>query len=363
MRILFFTDNLRAGGKERRLTELMKSLLPVKNIIFELVLMSRDIHYREVNELNINTHYLIRKSKRDSSVYWKLYSLCKDFKPDIIHCWDSMTAVYSVPVCKILRIKFINGMVTNSPQKRNISNKYWLRAKLTFPFSDRIIGNSLAGLNAYKAPPKKSVVIHNGFNFGRINGIVPRNEIAEQLGIRTRLIVGMVATCSAAKDYKTYFEAASIILKSRKDVTFLAIGNDTDSDICKGLIDKQFSEYFRFLGRRSDIESLINSMDLCVLSSFSEGLSNAVMEYMALGKPVIASSGGGTNELLVDNQTGFLVNQSDPEQLAVKMETLLRDEHLRNIMGSAGKQRIVKDFPIEKMVNKYIDIYNSLLLY
>ena len=78
-----------------------------------------------------------------------------------------MTAVYAIPACKLLNIKLINGMVVDTPVKKNILNKNWLRARLTFPFSDLIIGNSKAGLIAYKAPTKKSRCIYNGMDFER----------------------------------------------------------------------------------------------------------------------------------------------------------------------------------------------------
>jgi len=361
MRILFFTDVLGAGGKERRLTELMKSLESMQDISFELVLMHKEIHYKEVLDLGIDIHYILRKTKKDPLVLYKLFKHCKEYKPDILHCWDSMTAVYSVPVCKLLNIKLVNGMITNSLTRQSIFNNYWLRAKLTFPFSDYIVGNSYSGLKSYKAPGKKSMVIYNGFDFKRINSIMPADIIRKQLDIRTRYLIGMVASFSENKDYRTYFNSACSILNKRKDVTFLAIGNDTDSADLKKLIKDEFKEHFRLLGRKSGIESFINAMDICILSTFTEGISNSIMEYMAMEKPVIATIGGGTSEIVVDNITGFLINQSDPEDLAGKIEILLNDSELRRKMGIAGKQHVTTGFSIEKMITGYYDLYRLLL--
>lgn len=362
MRVLFFTDNLNAGGKERRLTELMRALSATKHDIeFELVLMSKDIHYKEVFDYGIKIHFLIRESRKDLRIFQKLYNLCKDYKPDIIHCWDSMTAIYCAPVCKLLGIKMINGMITNAPQGCLIFNKHWLRSKFAFPFSDIIVGNSQAGLKAYNAPVKRSIVIHNGFDFDRTENLLSKSLVKEQLNINTDNVVGMVATFSEYKDYKSYYRAAQLILGKRKDITFLAIGNETDSDASMSLVDKQYFEYFRFLGKRSGIESYINLMDICILSTFSEGLSNSVIEYMALGKPVIATSGGGTNELVIDQNTGFLINPSSPEELAEKIEILLDNPELRTKMGLAGKSRILNEFSIDQMVMKYINLYQTIL--
>lgn len=362
MRILFFIDGLIAGGKERRLVELMKGIKSKSSIEFELVVMNHEIHYQQVFNLDIKIHYLIRTTKKDISVFYKFYNICKNYKPDIVHCWDSMTALYSIPACKSLNIKFANGMIVDAPSKQNIFNKTWLRAKLTFPFSNIIIGNSKAGLAAYGVPAKKSFFIYNGFNFERTNNIINSDITRKQLEVNTDYVIGMVASFSEYKDYNTYFSAAQLLLNQRKDITFLAIGSDTDSNSSKALIDNKYIDHFRLLGKRSDVESLINAMDVCVLSTFTEGISNSILEYMALGKPVIASSGGGTNEIVEDTKTGFLINQSNPEELAKKIEILLNDPELRNKLGMAGQERIKTKFSINNMVSEYISLYKKILI-
>ena len=361
MKILFFMDSLVSGGKERRLIELMRVLKSKEDIEFELVVMSNDIHYKEVFDLGINIHYIIRKTKKDLSGFFRFYKLCKNYKPDIVHCWDSMTAVYSVPACKLLRIKLVNGMVINAPLRQNVTNKNWLRAKLTFPFSDIIVGNSKAGLLAYSAPENKSIVIYNGFNFDRTEKLIDKEIVRKQLGAVSGYIIGMVAAFSESKDYKTYYSAAKLLLNNRNDITFLAIGPDTDSAESKKLIDNQYISSFKLLGLRSGIESLISVMDICVLSTFTEGVSNSILEYMALEKPVVATAGGGTNEILMDNETGFLIKPSNPEELADKLGILLKDADLRTKMGLAGKRRVINIFSVEQMIRKYVDIYKKVV--
>lgn len=361
MKVLFLIDTLGSGGKERRLTELLKALRLKQSIEIELAVMSNDIHYEEVLNLGINIHKIIRKTTKDISVFRKFYVLIRNCRPDIVHCWDSMTAVYVAITCQSLHCKLVNGMVIDSPLKRNIFNKYWLRARLTFPFSDVIIGNSKAGLIAYNAPERKSVVIHNGFNFDRTNNIISSDLIRRELGIATEFIVGMVAAYSKLKDYPTYYMAAQQLLERRSDVTFLAIGPGTDSTESLNLIDKKHIDNFRLLGKRADIESFINAMDVCILSTFTEGVSNSILEYMALGKPVIATMGGGTDEIVTDKRTGFLINPSSPYELADKIELLLNDPILCKEMGSAGGERIKNEFSIDQMVKKHLDLYMELM--
>lgn len=361
MRVLYIIDGLNAGGKERRLTELLKNLSKEKVIEFELVTMTKEIYYKDIFDLNIKIHYIIRKTRKDISIFKKFYKICRNFKPDIVHCWDGMTAIYAIPACRLLNIKLVNGMVADSPAKRNIFNKYWLRAKVTFPFSDIIVGNSKSGLKAYKAPKNKSIYIYNGFDFKRIDNIVKNDIIRTQLKITSKFVIGMVASFSKYKDYKTYFTSAQLLLSKRNDITFVAIGDNTDSDLSKNLIDNKYIENFRLLGKKSGIESFINSMDICVLSTFTEGISNSILEYMALGKPVIATSGGGTNEIVEDNKTGFLIKSLNPKELAEKIDFLLNDTELCLNMGIRGQKRIHELFSINSMTSKFISCYKMVL--
>lgn len=361
MKILFFIDGLASGGKERRLAELMKILTLDPHFNFELVVMKSEIHYREILDLNIKIHYLIRRTKKDVAVFSKFYKICKDYKPDIVHCWDSMTVVYAVPACTILNMKLVNGAVVDAPKNRTILNKNWLRLKLTFPFSNIIIGNSKSGLAAYSAPSKKSLLIYNGFNFKRINNLTDKDTIRNELEIKTKFIIGMVASFSKYKDYKTFFAAAQSLLSQNADITFIAIGDNTNSIESQNLIETRHRNSFKLLGKKSDVESYVNAMDICVLSTFTEGTSNSILEYMALKKPVIATCCEGTKEIVEDKITGFLIEPSNPEELVEKIKTLINDNDLRNKMGTSGYQTVHKKFSIDSMSTKYINTYNMLI--
>lgn len=363
MKLLFFIDSLGAGGKERRLVELMKQLKSQSDVQFELVLMNSDIHYKEVFDLGIKIHYLIRKTKKDFSVFKKLYALCKDYKPDLLHCWDSMTAVYSVPVCKVLHIRLVNGMITDAPIKQNLANKRWLRARLTFPFSDAIIGNSMAGLTAYHAPKNKSVCIHNGFNFDRLKKMEDHESIRSRFNVKGNCVVLMVGAFEARKDYESYVEAAELVCGKRGDIEFLAVGEGENFDRISQKINPLYKQRIKLVGNQLNVESIINISDICVLMTnykvHGEGISNSILEYMAMGKAVIASMGGGTNEIIENNKTGFLINPSNARELSEKIEVLANNIELRKTMGLAGRRRIEDYFSINNMVSKFLDVYKN----
>jgi glycosyltransferase involved in cell wall biosynthesis len=360
LKILYFIDSLGPGGKERRFVELLKGLNSNKEINFKIVIMNQEVHYQEVFQLNTQIIYLLRKAKKDVSVFYKFYKICKIIGPDIVHCWDSMTAIYAAPVCKLLHIKLVNGMVVGAPDNMSIMHSEYLRGRIAFPFSNIIIGNSLAGLTAYRAPLKKRVCIYNGFNFNRLKHLKSVTELKRELGIQTRYIIGMVASFSEYKDYRTFFKAAEMLLEKGVNVTFIIVGSNTNSSGAKNMIRHQYLSHFRLLGKRTDVESLVNMFDIGVLSTFTEGISNSVLEYMALGKAVVATNGGGTKEIVLDGITGFLIKQESPTELSDKMNILINDDSLRLKMGDAGKKRIYEYFSLDRMINEYITAYRKI---
>jgi glycosyltransferase involved in cell wall biosynthesis len=367
MTILFFIDSLRAGGKERRFVELLKGLKSFPSIQFEIVVMSEDIHYREVFSLEKKIHFLLRKKKKDLSVFKKFYKICKLYKPDIVHTWDDMTAIISIPTCKLLNIKLINGMVADTPVKR-LLNKSWLMAKLAFPFSDKIIGNSKAGLTAYGAPSRKSVCIYNGLDFTRFENLNDANHFRKEIFGQInngKVVVGMVAAFEPRKDYKTLIKGAISLLSSNASLRFVLVGNGSEFIELKNSVPAQFKDKIIFLGRRNDIESIVNLFDIGVLLTNSkvhgEGISNSIIEYMALAKPVIATRGGGTNEIVIDNENGFLINTKDSNEFINNLQRLIINKELRNQLGSRAFETAHQKFDLKKVTAEYVSVYQSLL--
>lgn len=366
--ILFLIDSMTSGGKERRLTELMKRLCGYPDIKFELAVMSKEIHYQEVFDLKIPIHYILRKRKKDLSVFSKFYKLCKETKPDIVHCWDGMTAIYISPICKILKIKLVNGMIVDTPIHFNFLNQSWIRSKLTFPFSDMIIGNSEAGLKAYKAPKKKAVCIYNGIDISRFENLKdPKILLKEIFGEESAgdFIIGMVAAFEDRKDYKTLVEAALILIESEPNIRFVLVGTGKNFNEIDKSIPIHLKNKILLLGKRSDVESIVNIFDIGVLLTNSkvhgEGISNSILEYMALSKPVIATKGGGTNELVSDQINGYLIDTESINQLVDRITFLKSKAQLRNEIGKNGKSLIIGNFNANLMTRNYVSQYIKLI--
>ena len=357
MKILFYIESLRAGGKERRLVELIKGLKKYPDIEMELVLTREDIHYTEIFDTGIKIHYTVRKGiKKDPRLFWKFYKIARQFKPDIIHVWGNMVAVYAIPAKVLLGIPMVNNQITNAPLKVKGG---LLSHKITFIFSDKIIANSYAGIKAYKVPKEKSSVIYNGFDFDRVNSLKKEELVRKSFNIKTNYIVGMVASFSKTKDYKTYIEAALKVLSTRSDVTFLCVG-DGESDEYKVLIPKKWKPYFLFLGKQKNVESVMNICHIGVLSTFSEGISNTILEFMALGKPVIATGKGGTKEIIDNGNNGIHIEAGNPKLLSKKIDILLGDSDLRKNMGMHAQKTVMEKFSMERMVSLFVKEYNTL---
>jgi glycosyltransferase involved in cell wall biosynthesis len=114
-------------------------------------------------------------------------------------------------------------------------------------------------------------------------------------------------------------------------------------------------------GERCDVPDVICSFDIFVLPSQSEGISNTILEAMACGLPVIATAVGGNGELVVHDETGSLVPPLDSEALAEALLRYAEDPALRLRQGRAGRQRIEAGFSLDRMMERYTVLYQSLL--
>ncbi|MGH6679800.1 MAG: glycosyltransferase, partial [Bradyrhizobium sp.] len=243
-------------------------------------------------------------------------------------------------------------------------NKNYLRGRLTVPLSDVVVANSRAGLAAYHIPERKGLCIYNGFNPERILKLVDEAELRSRLAIATPHVVGMIANFTPNKDYAIFVEMACRICRLRDDVTFVAVGaGETLSQVRHG-VPPEHSAHIKFLGQRNDVESIANLFTVGVLATNSrlhgEGISNAITECMAMGKPIVATNDGGTPELVLEGRTGFLVPSQNVEVLTDRVVRLLNNSSLAKEFGAEGRRRIETAFSLDAMTNAYLCLYREL---
>jgi len=356
MKILFFSENLHSGGKERRIVELIKELSKYKRYEIELVLTRKNIHYEEIERYGTKIHYLERKIwKKDPSVFLRFFLLAKKFNPDCIHVWGRMVAIYAIPTARLLNIPLINSEITDAPEGILPPE---LSLRLTMKYSDCIIANSGAGIKAYGAPQDKSTVIHNGFDFSRLDNLQDKKTIRRELGVTTEFVVIMIGTYYYKKDYPTFLKAAEMLLNKRRDITFIGMGSG-DPAPYRGLIQEKNRDRIKLMPSRQNVEEVMNIADIGVLATFTEGISNSILEFMALSKPVVVTGKGGCEELVMNDENGFLYDPGNYGKMADQINILLDDMQTRYEFGKRSREIVAEEFSQEKMIEKFIEIYSS----
>lgn len=364
-KVLLAIDNLNRGGRERRMLELIKGLLRTRKYQITLVVFSDRLHYKEVHSLDIDLHVLVRKPKKDPRVFGRFYTIAKKFGPDIIHTWGDMSTVYAIPAAFFQNVKLINGSVVNAPKETGWSDPEYFRKKLSLPFASKIVGNSHAGLKAFEIPEDKGQCIYNGFDFTRLDRMKTVESVRETFSITANQVVGMVGAFFDRKDYKTYIAAAKIVLDAGYDVCFLAVGGGANKEAISTSVENKYRKNIIFTGSQEDVESIIQTFDIGVLSTNSdvhgEGISNAILEYMAQAKPVVATHGGGTPEIVGDGITGYTVPAKVPQEMADRIMYLLDNPDRAEEMGREGREKIKLHFNLAHMTDVYMDLYDSVL--
>ena len=364
MKILMINDSLILGGRERRCLETIKGLVGLGYEI-EMIILRNVIDYPVVYQYVKKVHVLERKIKKDPRIFFHILGIYNRFKPDIVHSWSSQGSVYALPLVMFRGARLVNAMIADSTCKKY--GKYWFRAQLTFLFSRVILSNSWAGLNAYGAGKKKNAhVIHNGYDFSRSPADVDPNALKSRYSILTPLVVAMIGGFQIRRDYPTYINAAIEICGKRDDATFLCIGDGPTEEECKKMVpENMLNKAIKFLGFQKNVEELIKMIDISVLlvntNLIQEGLSNAIVESMAQGRPVIATDSGGSHEIIIDKVTGYFVKPYSVPDLVDKLELLLNDKDLRNKMGEKSLEQIKNNFSYDHMIDANVKVYREII--
>ena len=363
-------SGLKKGGRERRMLELIKGLLRCnKNFEICLVSLSETIEYSYVYDLPISFHVIDKKVSRTKiQVALKVRRIINGFQPDVIHSWDVTSSGYLSLSNLALNIPVVQGVIYDASTKSELAKSIRNRIKILAPFSSVFVANSMAGIKAYNPPAHKSICIYNGIDLTRFNGLKDAEQVKKEIigdHDGTKFVAAMVAAFEERKDYDTLLEAAITICKKDKDIVFLLIGQGENLQRIKEktpteLLQKQII----FTGVRNDVESIMQIINVGLLITNSqnhgEGISNTIIEYMSSRKPVIATRGGGTDEVVKDGLNGFLIDPHNPEQIIEKIETFRNDNQLAIEMGEKGYLSILQNFEIGRMTDEYISLYKKL---
>lgn len=362
MKIAYFIDSMKAGGKERQLSYLVSAISLCNSV--QLYIFDEEIFFDELFSLPIDLIVVKKSDRYRLKTLKKINSnLCK-FKPDVIHYWDNISQLLTLPYVVTNNVKVINGSIRYGGAT-NKSFKNRVIKKICFKASDIIVANSFQGLKAEGLIRGTTVqVIYNGLNSlsDKDISVDKKDEFISILNKFTFNIL-MVGRFQPAKDYDTFVRVAKKITANNPNIAFHAIGDGPYKEQVELHAIPQLNKSIFFWGQRSDVRSILHLFDIGVLLSntngHAEGLSNAIMEYMQSGLPAIATEAGGTTELIENGVNGYLVAPFDVIGIENKINTLLSNNELRDRIGINNIKKIKSLFNISKMIDKYNELYIS----
>jgi sugar transferase (PEP-CTERM/EpsH1 system associated) len=309
-----------------------------------------------------------KRPGKDPVAYWRLYRLLRRLRPAVVHTRNFGTlecglvaAFARVPV----RVHGEHGWDIYDPH--GTKRKYRISRRLIAPFIHVFVtvSDDLRRwlVNSVGIPASKVTRICNGVDVRRFR---PRETeqralLPEEFGARS-LVLGTVARFSAIKDPLNLVEAF-IRLREKygtaaASVRLMMIGDgELRGRALARLSDAKAADVAWLPGSRDDVPELLRTIDIFVLGSLREGISNTILEAMATGLPVVATDTGGNGELVAAGETGTLVPPGDAEALSDAIAAYVLQPELRARHGERGRERAVTEFSIETMLSNYEKLY------
>lgn len=364
--IAYIVDELvgPTAGTENQLLALINALA---NTDFKPHLVAlRSSKYLESGEMPCPVYVLdVPKLLHPNAIKrgWQLCAYLRQNAISIVHIYFNDSSIYAPVFCRAAGAKVIVS-------RRDLGFWYtWpqltcLRANRIFV--NRVIANCHAVQETVRTreawPAGKLEVIYNGYDLSRFESLRP-SGIRKRLGIPSQApLVGMVANLHPYKRHEDLLDAFLRVHLESPESHLIVIGHGPRITELQGKARSLGLDGFvHFLGRITDVLPVIKDFAVCVLCSETEGLSNAIIEYMGCGKPVVATSVGGNKELVKDGVNGFLVHLRDIMALADRILLLLKTADLAQSFGSAGKKAVYQKFSLEKMISSHTSVYTQIL--
>ncbi len=348
--------SLKPGGLENGVVNVVNRLDPERFRSSVCCLQTSGEFAERITRSDVAVHQMGLRKGNDPMMPLRLARLFRRTRADIVHTRNAEAFFYGAVAARMAGV----GAIIHSEHGRTLPDTFrrmalqrWLAplAKVTFAVSEQL---RIDLVKHVRLTNGRVQVIYNGVDLGRFAS-TDRARARALLGVgQARTVVGSVGRLAAVKNYKLLVRAIAGI----PDVDLVLIGDGPQrADIEAAAAAAGVSERVRLLGHREDVAELLPGLDVFVLPSLSEGMSNTLLEAMACGLPVVASRVGGNVELVGDGVNGMLFPSEDAEALSVALRSLCGDTGLRAAMGAQGKQRATEQFGIDAMIDRYESIY------
>ncbi|MBN1559672.1 glycosyltransferase [candidate division KSB1 bacterium] len=310
---------------------------------------------------------LDRKPGFDWRLIFRLRALLKEHDFHILHSHNWCTLAYSVLAAKMARVPVvIHGEHGRESEKYLFSKKRLIMNKLLFALCDRMTTVSKDIAQDWQKEnvlaPWKILTIENGVDLDSFRLDIDKTECRKKTGLpQDKTVIGtVIGLIRPIKDLKTLILAFHALLGAHRDLHLAVVGYGDDIESMQKFAAKLgIKEQIAFMGKRKDIQCVLQAFDIYVNSSIYEGMSNTLLEAMAMAKPVIATRVGGTPFIIENGWNGLLVPSKSPEKLAGAIDLLLNDAKLAATLGAHGRQTIESHHDIRKTIYSYAHLYSS----
>ena len=369
--IVHIIHRLDVGGLENGLVNLINRTPQYRHAV--ICMTDYTEFSRRITHDAVTLYAMDKRAGKDYGVYVRLWGLLRRLRPDIVHTRNLAALEAQLPAVLARvpgRVHGEHGWDMHDLDGGN--RKYqWLRRVYRL-WVQRYIPLSRE-LERYltqqvKVESGKIVQIYNGVDTMRFHPAAGGREELPAAGFASpgTVIIGTVGRMQAVKDPLNLVRAFLHLLRrepsARRRLRLVMVGDGPLRREAQDLLEKEGVADLAWLpGARDDIPELLRCMDIFVLPSRAEGVSNTILEAMASALPAVATRVGGNGELIAEGVTGALVPAADPVALADAIAPYVADPALRQRHGRAGRECVEQAFSIDGMVSKYVEVYESVL--
>ena len=291
---------------------------------------------------------------------WRIRRMVKQYHPDLVHLHSRRGADWLGGIgAGLAGVPAILSRRVTNPEPR------WL-VPVKYRLFDKVIAISRAvavELTAAGVPEEQIRVVHSAVPRPDPLAQHSRDELLREFGLPTdALIIGMAAQFIPRKGHEVLLDALPAVLARYPNARFLLFGRGPLADRARRRVEQNgWSRLVLFPGFRSDLPDYLGSLDLLVHPALDEGLGIILLQACAAGVPVIATPVGGIPEVVTDRVNGLLVPPGEAEALAAAIMRLLEAKDLRIRLGRAGRERVERNFSVERMVEGNLGVYREVL--